>query len=91
VARADRLPLKIRAAGWAGTAIRLTRRPARAARALPGVAGAAAIAVGAGELTGHVFGHGLALWAGLAVGGVFALWLGRELNAPPPAARPPDD
>lgn len=86
------LPLKIRAAKWAGTVLRVTRRPVVALfRSLPGVAGAAAIAVGAGELAGHVFGHGLALWVGLVVGGAFAVRIGAEINAPAPAPRQLDD
>jgi hypothetical protein len=92
VARADRLRLKLRAARWAGTAVRITRRPVRwVLLAAPGLAGAAAIAVGAGEVAGHVFGHGLALWAGLLVGGVFLVRIGAEVNAAPTEPRPPDD
>jgi len=92
MARPDRPPLKIRAAKWAGTVLRVGRRPvATLGRMLPGVAGAAAIAVGSGELAGHVFGRGLALWVGLVVGGVFLVRIGAEVNAPVPAPRPPDD
>lgn len=46
---------------------------------VPGVGGAAMVSVAAGELAGHVFGHGLTPWAGLAVGGVFALALDRRI------------
>lgn len=48
-------------------------------RLVPGVAGAAAVSVCAGELAGHVFGHGLAPWVAGLVGGVFALALDRRL------------
>ena len=48
-------------------------------RVVPGLAGAAMVSVGAGELTGHIFGRGLAPWAAIAVGGVFALLLDRQL------------
>jgi hypothetical protein len=86
----DRDPLKIRAAKWAGTALRVGGRPAvTLGRMVPGVAGAAAISVGAGVIVGHVFGHGLALWVGLVVGGVFAVRIGAEINAPVPV--PPRD
>lgn len=46
---------------------------------LPGVGGAAMISVGSGEFAGHVFGHGLAPWVAVAVGGVFALLLDRKI------------
>jgi hypothetical protein len=46
---------------------------------LPGIGGAAMVSVGAGELAGHVFGHGLAPWVAVAVGGVFALLLDRRI------------
>ena len=72
----------------AGTLVRVLRP---LGRVLPGVAGAAAVAVGLGQVAGHVFGHGLALWAGLAVGGGFALWFGAEMNRTPPAPRRDDD
>jgi len=50
-----------------------------AAPKVPGVAGAAAVSLSAGEFAGHVFGHGLTPWVGLAVGGVFALLLDRRI------------
>jgi hypothetical protein len=60
-------------------------------RSLPGLTGATAVSVGAGEITGHVFGRGLAPWVALVVAGVFALWIGASLNAAPPLPpRPPD-
>jgi hypothetical protein len=78
------------AARFAGTAVRITRRPLRsAARAAPGVAGAAGIAVGLGQVAGHVFGRGLTWWVALAVGSGFALWFGAEINASP-LPPPPD-
>jgi hypothetical protein len=46
---------------------------------LPGIGGAAMVSVGSGELAGHVFGHGLAPWVALGVGGVFALLLDRKI------------
>lgn len=55
---------------------------------VPGVAGAAMVSLGLGELAGHVFGHGLAPWVAITAGGAFALWLGSEVNrvpAVPPA------
>lgn len=79
----------IAAAVLAGTVLRFTRRPFRSAlRAAPGVLGAAAIAVGLGEVAGRVWGHGLTWWVALAVAGGFALWFGAELNARPPALPP---
>ena len=75
-----RRPL-VRAAIWAGTIWRLTHKAAL------GYLGAVFLAVGLGELAGHVWHRGLAPWVGLAVGGVFALLFGAELNRQP---RPPD-
>jgi hypothetical protein len=46
---------------------------------VPGIGGAAMISLGTGEFAGHVFGHGLAPWVALAVGGVFALFLDRKI------------
>jgi hypothetical protein len=46
---------------------------------LPGIGGAAMVSVGSGEFAGHVFGHGLAPWVAVAVGGVFALVLDRKI------------
>jgi hypothetical protein len=46
---------------------------------LPGLAGAAVFSVAAGEIAGHVFGHGLTPWVALGVGGVFALLLDRRI------------
>lgn len=46
---------------------------------LPGVGGAAMISAGSGEFAGHVFGHGLAPWVAVTVGGVFALLLDRRI------------
>lgn len=79
-----RLRLLIRAAKIAGTAVRIARGPGRA---LPGIAGAVAVAVGLGEVAGHVFGHHLAPWVALLTGGVLLMWVGHELNSalsPPP-------
>ena len=74
----------VRAAAWAGTAV-------RAARALFGPAAAAAVSAGIGELAGHVFGRGLAPWVALALGGAFGLWMARELNSVPPLVLPHRD
>lgn len=76
------------AAVAAGHVLRVSRVPLRRGRqAVAGVAGAAAIALGAGELAGHVFGHGIAPWATLLVAGVFSMWFGAEMNRVPAAAR----
>lgn len=48
-------------------------------RTVPGIGGAAGLSVCAGELAGHVFGHGVAPWAGGLVGSVFLLMLDRRL------------
>lgn len=61
------------AAGW------VSGRVLRVAPSLPGVAGAAGVSAGAGFLASHIWGHGLAPWVGLTVGGVFALALDRRL------------
>jgi hypothetical protein len=82
----------IAAAALAGSVVRITRGPFRSAvRALPGVAGAAAVACGCGEVVQRVFGRGLGWPAGLVVAGVFVLWFGAELNRVPPAPRRQDD
>jgi hypothetical protein len=92
VARADRLPLKIRAARWAGTVVRVTRRPFRSVLlAAPGLAGAYWIAVGVGQIAGHIFARGLAWWVTAVVGGVFLVRVGSEINATPTAPRQPDE
>lgn len=84
-----RLKWLIRAAKVAGTAVRLARGPGRA---LPGIAGAAAVAVGLGEVAGHVFGHHLTPWVALLAAGALSMWVGHELNgAPPPAPRDPGE
>lgn len=57
----------------------LTGRVLAIAPSLPGLAGAAAVSAGSGFAVSHVFGHGLAPWVGLTVGGVFALLLDRRL------------
>jgi hypothetical protein len=80
----------VRLAAWAGTLVRVTRRPVATARqAALGVLGAVAVAVGAGEVAEHVFGRHLALWVALVVGGAIAMFFGAELNREPPA--PPAD
>lgn len=70
------MKLKLRAARWAGLAVRVLR-------ALFGPAAAAAVSVGLGELAGHIFGRGLTWWVALAVGGGFGLWIASELNRAP--------
>lgn len=80
------------AARVAGTAVRISRRPLRsAARAAPGLAGAAGIAVGLGQVAGHVFGRGLTWWVAAAIGGAFLVRIGAEVNAAPPAPRRDED
>jgi hypothetical protein len=61
------------AAGWASGRVLAVRHM------VPGVAGAAALSVAAGEVAGHVFGHGLTPWVGLGVGALFALALDRRI------------
>jgi hypothetical protein len=46
---------------------------------VPGLTGAAMASVCAGEVTGHVFGHGLAPWVAGLAGSVFLLILDRRL------------
>ena len=88
----DRIPLKIRAAKWAGTVLRVTRRPAVALfRSLPGLAGAALAGLGGGEVAGHVFGRGLTPWVACVIAAVFLVRIGAEINAPAPTPRQPDD
>lgn len=57
----------------AGTAVRWSM-------SLPGLLGAAGMSVAAGEIIGHVFGHGLTPWVALAVGAGFALRLDWRLS-----------
>lgn len=75
------------AATAAGTLVRMARgrRGRLFARMFPGLAGAALAAVGAGQLVGHVFGHGVAPWVACCVAAVFLLRMGSELNYVPPA------
>lgn len=61
------------AAGWLSGRVLSVRHLA------PGVGGGALVSVGSGEVVGHVFGHGLALWVALTVAGVFALAIDRRL------------
>jgi len=79
------------AGGWPGVAWnrlagrvaeaagKLAGRVLRAAPAVPGLAGAGLVALGAGEVAGHVFGHGLAPWVASVTGGVFLLLLDRRI------------
>ena len=73
-----------RAAHLAGTAVRVLRG---LMRVLPGVAGAALVSVGLGQLAGHVFHRGLSAWVTCAVAGAFLLKIGAEVNAAPPPRR----
>lgn len=57
----------------------LTGRALAVRRLVPGVAGAALLSVAAGEIAGHVFGHGLTPWVASALGAVFLLVLDRRL------------
>lgn len=81
-------PLKLRAAHWAGTAVRVLRP---LGRVLPGLLGAALVAVGAGQVAGHIWHRGLAWWVAAVTGGAFLLLIGREINAAPPPPRRDDD
>lgn len=81
-------PLKLRAARWAGLAVRAVLP---LGRLLPGLAGAALVAVGLGQVAGHIWHRGLAAWVSLALGGAFLLLIGREINAAAPAPRRDDD
>ena len=84
----SRRRVMLAAAKLAGTAVRIGRRPARTGlRALPGVAGAAAVAVALGEVAGH-YQPGLTWWVAMLAGGVFGILLGHDINKPPaPAPR----
>jgi hypothetical protein len=66
------LPLP-EAAGW------LAGRWLRFRHLVPGVAGGMGLSVAAGEVAGHVFGHGLTPWVALGAGSVLALALDRRL------------
>ena len=82
----------IAAVAFAGTVVRITRRPFRSAlRAAPAVAGAVAVALGLGEIAWQLWGRGIALGVAVAVAGVFLIRVGAEINAVPPAPRPADD
>lgn len=78
-----RLRRHLRADGVAGALAagfgHVTGRVLAALPAVPGLAGAVMISLAAGEFAGHVFGHGLAPWVGIGVGGVFALVLDRKI------------
>lgn len=50
--------------------------------ALPGVAGAVAVSLGVGQITGHIFGRGLGPWVTLLVAGGFALAIDRQTSIP---------
>lgn len=82
-----RLRLLIRAAKVAGTAVRLVRGPGRA---LPGIAGAAAVTLGAAIVVHAVFRQVPAVGVAALVAGVFALLLGAEVNGTA-RRRPPRD
>ena len=83
----SRRPLRLRAARWAGIAVRVLRAPARG---LPGLLGALLVAVGLGQVAGHIWHRGLTWWVAAAIGGMFLLLIGRELNSAPPAPRRDD-
>lgn len=74
--------LALRAARLAGTLIRW-----RVHLMLPGLAGAALVSLGGGELAGQAFGRGVALWASLALAGVFVLVFAAEVNRAPRTPR----
>jgi len=81
----------VAAAVFTGTALRITRRALRkAVSVVPGLAGAAGIAIGLGQVAGHVWGRGLTWWVALVVGGAFALWISADLNRVPRAPRRDD-
>lgn len=80
--------IAVAVAVFAGTALRLCRRPLRnALRAAPGLAGAAGIAVGLGEVAGHVWQRGLTWWVALVIAGGFVLWFAAEMNSKPRVLR----
>jgi hypothetical protein len=54
-------------------------RVLRVAPTVPGLAGAALVSACGGEVTGHVFGHGLAPWVAGLAGGMFLLLLDRRI------------
>lgn len=78
--------LAVRFAIVAGTLVRW-----RVHLMLPGLAGAALVSLGAGMVVGHVFGHGLALWAVLALSGGFILVFSAEMNRTPRRPRQPPE
>lgn len=61
------------AAGW------VSGRCLSVRHLLPGIAGGMAVSLGAGEVCGHVFGHGLVPWVTVLTAGVFALALDKRL------------
>lgn len=80
----------IAAAGFAGTVVRITRRPFRLAlRAVPGVAGAALAVAGLWVIAERLWGRGVALGVAMLAGSVFLLWFAAEVNRVPPP-RPPE-
>ena len=85
-------PVTVVAARLAGTVVRITRRGLRKALSVvPGLAGAGGIAIGLGEVAGHVWQRGLTWWVALVVGGAFALWFAAELNRVPAQRRADDE
>lgn len=70
----------VRVAGIAATAAGwLTGRTILALPSVPGLAGAALVSLGAGEVASHVFGHGLAPWVTVLVAGGFGLLRDRRI------------
>jgi hypothetical protein len=63
----------------ADVAGRVTGRVLAVAPSVPGLAGAVMVSAAAGEVASHVFGHGLAPWVGIGVGGVFGLLWDRRI------------
>lgn len=65
----------VRIAILAGTLVKIG-----AHRMLPGVAGAALVSAGGGQIAGHVFGRGVAPWVAITLAGVFVLLAAAETN-----------
>jgi hypothetical protein len=73
------IPAKRIAGPLADAAGSVTGRALSLLPLLPGLGGAAAVSLCAGELAGHLWGHGLTPWVAGLVGGAFALLLDRRV------------
>jgi hypothetical protein len=73
-------PVWLRASGvLAAAAGKVTGRVLAALPVVPGIGGAVLVSLGLGEAAGHIFGHGLAPWTTIVIGGIFALLLDRRI------------